>query len=204
MSVQVIGLSVGPWPMNCYVVGEARSRQAWVVDPGAEVGRIQAVLAEERWEIRAIVQTHGHVDHIAGTAALRAATGVPVLAHGDEVAMFANERVRQFGGEPLVPDRLFGDGEVVQLGDVDFVVHHVPGHTPGHVALVGGGVCLSGDVLFRVGCGRTDLPGGDFRLLERSLVRLLGLPDEVMVYPGHGPMTTIGYARRCNPYVPVV
>jgi hydroxyacylglutathione hydrolase len=203
MSIQVIGMSVGPWPMNCYIVADESSRAAWVVDPGAEVERILAALADGGWHIAAIVQTHGHVDHVAGTAALRATAAVPVLAHVDDAPLFAAERIREFGGEPLVPDRWLRDGEVIALGAATFVVYHVPGHTPGHIALVGGGACLSGDVIFRIGCGRTDLPGGDMQALERSLTRLLALPDDTMIYPGHGPTATVGYVRRCNPYMPV-
>lgn len=203
MSVQVTQLSVGPWPMNCYVVADDATRQAWVVDPGAEIERIQAALADGGLQLVAILQTHGHLDHIGGTAALRAATGVPVLAHPDDLPLFADERVRQLGGEPLVPDRLLRDGEELTLGATTFVVQQVPGHTPGHVAFIGGGACLSGDVIFRIGCGRTDLPGGDMRALERSLARLLALPDATAIYPGHGRTTTVGYVRRCNPYLPV-
>jgi hydroxyacylglutathione hydrolase len=203
MSVQVTQLTVGPWPMNCYIVGDETSREAWVVDPGAEVERIQAELQSGGWRLVAIVQTHGHPDHIAGTATLRAASGVPVLAHADDLPLFADERIRQYGGEPLVPDRLLRDGETLTLGATSFAILHVPGHTPGHIALVGGGACLSGDVIFRIGCGRTDLPGGDMQALERSLSSLLALPDETAIYPGHGPATTVGFVRQSNPYMPV-
>ena len=203
MSIHVTGLSVGPWPMNCYIVADEASRAAWVVDPGAEIERIQAALDSSGWSLTAIVQTHGHGDHVGGTAALRAATGVPVLAHADDAPLFATEHIRQFGGEPFVPDRWLRDDETIALGATEFVVQHIPGHTPGHIALVGGGACLSGDVIFRIGCGRTDLPGGDMQALERSLARLLALPDDITIYPGHGPTATIGYVRRCNPYLPV-
>jgi hydroxyacylglutathione hydrolase len=202
MSIHVTGLSVGPWPMNCYLVGDAATHVAWVVDPGAEIERIQSTLADGGWRLAAIVQTHGHPDHIAGTAALRAATGVPVLAHADDAPLFAADRIRTLGGEPFVPDRWLRDGETIALGGAEFAVLHTPGHTPGHIALVGGGACLSGDVVFRIGCGRTDLPGGDMQALERSLLRLLALPDNTTIYPGHGPAATVGYVRRCNPYVP--
>jgi glyoxylase-like metal-dependent hydrolase (beta-lactamase superfamily II) len=188
--------------MNCYVVADETSRAAWVIDPGAEVERIQAVLAEGGWQLAAIVQTHGHRDHTAGTAGLRAATGVPVLAHADDAPLFAAENLREYGGEPFVPDGWLRDGETIALGATEFAVIHTPGHTPGHITLVGGGACLSGDVVFRIGCGRTDLPGGDMRALERSLTRLLALPDDTTIYPGHGPTATVGFVRRCNPYVP--
>lgn len=203
MSTHVISLSVGPWPMNCYIVADAATRAAWVVDPGAEAERIQSALAERGLQVAAILQTHGHLDHFAATAALRAATGAPVLAHADDLPLFADERVRHLGGEPLVPDRLLRDGERLALGATAFAVHHIPGHTPGHVAFVGGGACLSGDLIYRIGCGRTDMPGGDMLALERSVARLLALPDETALYPGHGPATTVGYVRRCNPYLPV-
>src|SRR6266487_2121647 len=175
MSIHVTGLSVGPWPMNCYIVADEASRAAWVVDPGAEIERIQAALDSGSWRLDAIVQTHGH---------------------GDHAPLFATEHIRQFGGAPFVPDRWLCDDETIALGATEFVVHHVPGHTPGHIALVGGGACLSGDVIFRIGCGRTDLPGGDMQALERSLARLLALPDDITIYPGHGPTATIGYVRR--------
>ena len=203
MSIRVTGLSVGPWPMNCYVVCDETSRAAWVVDPGGEIERIRAALADSGWRLEAILQTHGHLDHVVGTAALRAATGVPVLAHPDDAPLFAAERLREFGGEPFIPDRWVHDGETLMLGTTTFDVLHVPGHTPGHVAFVGGGACLSGDVVFRIGSGRTDRPGGDMQVLERSLARLLALPDDITIYPGHGDTATVGYVRRCNPYLPV-
>jgi glyoxylase-like metal-dependent hydrolase (beta-lactamase superfamily II) len=201
MAIHVTGLSVGPWPMNCYLVADEASRAAWIVDPGAEVERIQAALTDAGWTLEAIVQTHGHRDHIAGTVALREATGVPVLGHLDDAPLVAADSVREYGGEPFVPDRWLSEGETIGLGATEFTVLHVPGHTPGHIALVGGGACLSGDVVFRIGYGRTDLPGGDLGAIERSLARLLELPDDVTIYPGHGPTATVGYVRRCNPYV---
>lgn len=200
--IQVLGLSVGPWPMNCYIAADEASGEAWVIDPGADVDRILAALRDNQWRISAIVQTHGHLDHVAGTAALRAATGAPVLSHPADAPLLADERLRMVGGEPIVPDRMLRDGETLTLGATTFEIIHIPGHTPGHIALVGGGACLSGDVIFRIGCGRTDLPGGNMAALERSLRRLLELPDDITIYPGHGPTATVGYVRRCNPYLP--
>jgi glyoxylase-like metal-dependent hydrolase (beta-lactamase superfamily II) len=202
MTIQVTGLSIPPWPMNCYIVGDQASRAAWVVDPGGQVDRIRAELSAGGWRLEAILQTHGHADHIVGTVELRDATGVPVLAPPEDAPLFAAERIRDLGGAPFIPDRWVRDGETLPLGATAFAVIHVPGHTPGHVAFVGGGACLSGDVVFRVGCGRTDLPGGDMQALERSLARLLALPDDTTIYPGHGPTATVGYVRRCNPYMP--
>lgn len=202
MGIRVTQIYVGPWPMNCYLIVDETSHEAWVVDPGAEAERIVEMLQAGDLRLTAIIQTHGHIDHVAGTSALRAATGVPVLAHHGDAPLFADERLRQFGGEPIVPDRWLEDGDRLMLGATEFSVLHVPGHTPGHIALVGDAACLCGDVIFRIGCGRTDLPGGDLRAMEQSLARLLALPDDITIYPGHGPTTTIGYVRRCNPYVP--
>ena len=122
---------------------------------------------------------------------------------GRDAPLFAAERLREFGGEPFVPDRWVHDGETLMLCAFSCDVLHVPGHTPGHVAFVGGGACLSGDVIFRIGSGRTDLSGGDMQALERSLARLLALPDDTIVYPGHGDTATVGYVKQCNPYMPV-
>jgi len=203
----VVTLTNGAFAENCYLIADPASREAVIVDPGEEAGLFLARLASEGWTPRAVWLTHAHLDHIAGVAAVKAATGVPVLLHPADRKLYdaAPRQARMFGltMEPApAPDRPLADGDRLAVGRLAFDVLHVPGHSPGHVAFVGHGLALSGDVLFAGSIGRTDLPGGDTNTLLASIrTRLFALDDATVVLPGHGPATTIGEEKRSNPFV---
>ncbi len=178
-----------------------------IVDPGEETGRFLAEAKRRGRSLTAIWLTHAHLDHIIGVAAIREATGAPILLHEADLPYY--RELPQQGlwmgyrlPAPPPPDRLLQDRETLTIGSQTIEVRHAPGHTPGHVCFVAPGAALVGDVLFEGSIGRTDLPGGDHGQLLESIQReLLTLPDETIVYPGHGPATTIGRERRGNPFL---
>jgi glyoxylase-like metal-dependent hydrolase (beta-lactamase superfamily II) len=193
---------------NCYIAANAETREAVVIDPGAEAHKVLQALDERRWLCQAVLLTHAHFDHIGAVADVVDATRAPLAVHAEEVPLLkAKGGALAFGMEVRScpePDWLLVPGEALQAGGLHFEVLFVPGHTPGHVAFyhAGGGVVFSGDTLFQHSIGRTDLPGGDYDLLMNSLrTVLLALPDETVVCAGHGPKTTIGNERRENPFL---
>lgn len=206
--LQVLQLPVGPIQTNCYVAADPATREAVVIDPGAEAPRILKELASREWQARAVLLTHAHFDHLGAVAEVVAATKAPFGIHPLELPL-----MRQRGGAALFgmtvppcpePDWLLTAGQPVTAGSLKFDVLFVPGHTVGHVAFYSapGGVVFSGDVLFQQGIGRTDLPGGDYdRLMQSIREELMRLPDETTVCSGHGPLTTIGAERRENPFL---
>jgi glyoxylase-like metal-dependent hydrolase (beta-lactamase superfamily II) len=184
------------------------SRDAVIVDPGEEHERILHTVTNERLTVVAIWLTHAHIDHILGVEPCRAATGAPVWLHPDDRRWYdaLPQQGMMFGiqglAQPGPPDHELEPGQQLSIGPWRFTVHHVPGHAPGHVAFIGNGLCVSGDVLFEDSIGRTDLAGGDLGLLMASIEReLLSLPDDTRVLTGHGPETTIGRERRHNPFL---
>jgi len=199
---------VGPFAMNAYLLACGETGEAMLVDPGAELPRILA-LAEPGWRVGRIFLTHGHVDHVAAAAEAREATGAPLTIHaGDQGWLAALPRQAEMFGFPQarVPavDRPHEDGEAVALGRLEARVLHTPGHSPGSCCLwfPDEAVLLTGDTLFAGSVGRTDLPGGDFEALARSIKeRLFPLGDEVTFHPGHGPAGRLGDERRQNPFV---
>jgi hydroxyacylglutathione hydrolase len=205
--VEIITLPVGPLQVNCFVLGCTRTGQALVVDAGDDGARILAALRGKGWTLSAIVSTHGHFDHIGGNAHLIEQTGAPLYLHGEDLPMLQQAAMHAaFYGLSTTPSpapaRLIADGEVLQVGDIALTVIHTPGHTPGGICLYGAGHLFAGDTLFAGSVGRTDLPGGDTaQLLTGIRQRLLVLPEETVVHPGHGPDTTIGREKRSNPYV---
>ena len=204
-------LVVGPLQANCYVAACPRTREAAIVDPGGDADRIAARVLEEGLRPRCIVNTHAHPDHAGANAALKARFGVPVLMHRAEAAMLrhAEPLLQRLGlpfEPPPPPDALLEDGDAIATGEIVFRVVHTPGHSPGGICLLhdlsSPPILLSGDTLFAGSVGRTDLPGGSQEALEASIRdRILPLPDETLLLPGHGPETTLGRERNSNPYL---
>ena len=199
---------VGPLGCNCYIVGDEIDRSALVVDPGGDVETIQEAIAGSGLRIEAIVATHAHFDHVIAAEALRAATGAPFFLHaGDKPLLeWVQESGRLFLGIELPPppdiDSEAREDEVLRTGEVGLRIVHTPGHSPGSISLVGDGLVFAGDTLFAGSVGRSDLPGGDGDALVKAVhAKLFTLDDGTVVYPGHGPATTIGEEKRSNPFV---
>lgn len=201
------GFAGGAFAQNGYLVSCAGSGKAILVDPGATVGEMLRAAEESGAEIELIVLTHAHLDHVEGLPRAKRATGAPILMHADDQQLYraVPTQANWFGieveGMPPV-DRWLVDGDRIRVGDCELEVRHTPGHAPGHVILVGPGAALVGDCVFAGSIGRTDLPGGDFQTLMRSIrQRILDLPDEMVLHSGHGPDTTIGHERATNPFL---
>ena len=205
--MKVVAIPNGRFAQNCYIVVDEAHRQCAVVDPGEGASLILDRLAAIGARPVAIWLTHAHVDHVLGVARLRETTGAPVYLHPGDRPLYdhAAEQAAVFGMARTSlppPDHALNHGDVVRVGTLAFDVRHTPGHSPGSVSFVGQGVAFTGDVLFQGSIGRTDLVGGDFDTLMRSIDReLLTLPDDTIVYSGHGPETTIGRERRANPFI---
>lgn len=205
--MQVIQIPNGQFVENCYLVIDEGTLECAVVDPGEEAELIALKLAAAGTKPVAIWLTHAHIDHVLGVPHLRAATGAPVYLHPADLPLYeaVPDQAAWFGFHAPslpAPDRAFEHGAVLRVGNLAFEVRHAPGHSPGHVVLVGEGVAFGGDVLFQGSIGRTDLPGGDFDTLIASIEReLLSQPDATIVYPGHGPETSVGRERRTNPFL---
>ncbi len=195
---------------NCYVVGSETSRQGVIIDPGAEPDTILDAVREAGLDIKLIVATHSHIDHVGAVKQVKDKTGSPFAMHEAERQGWIVEGIsRMLGGmmggsfeKAPPPDRLLVDGEMIKIGDLRFSVLHIPGHSLGGIALAAPGLVFSGDTLFQFSIGRTDLPGGDYAQLMNSIfTKLMVLPDETIVYSGHGPETTIGMERKGNHFV---
>lgn len=224
-------IPVGLLQCNCSILGDLESHEAIVIDPGDEVDRILEVIRRHGLKVRAIVSTHTHIDHVGGLAALHRATGAPVLIHEDDLGLYRSlDMQAEWLGIPTpevvrLPD-FVKEGDTLRWGDFAAQVLHTPGHTPGSISLVvesaaaaghdAGGVgpqvasrhaaegsrLIAGDTLFQGSIGRTDLPGGSYPQIIASIrEKLLVLPDETIVIPGHGGKTTIGSERAHNPFL---
>ena len=199
-------LVVGPFASNCYIVGSKSNKEAMIIDPGDEAKKILKRAKDLELDIKFVVLTHGHIDHTGALKEVREATGAEVAIHADYVNSLKERSLNMIPGlsypTPPPPDRLLKGGDSIDIGDLHFLVLHTPGHTPGGVCLLGEGVVFSGDTLFNYGIGRTDLPGGSSSQLMNSIqTKLMTLPDNTVVYPGHGPETTIGAERRDSPFL---
>lgn len=220
-------LPVGLLQCNCSIIGDPATREAIVIDPGDEVERILDILRRHELKVQAILSTHTHIDHVGGLALLHEKTGAPILMHEQDFPLYRLlDAQAQWLGVPTPPvasvDSFVKEGDVIRWGGFQASVLHTPGHSPGSISLyipssVGppktldvkqgeesdeAGRLIAGDTLFAGSIGRTDLWGGSFEQIMRSLKgKLLPLPDETIVYPGHGEVTTIGRERESNPFL---
>ncbi len=205
--MKIIKLEVGQLGANCYIVYCKKTLHGMVIDPGGDAEKIIGLLNREKITVTAIVNTHGHADHIGGNDELKAATGAPILIHGDDAKMLvsAQGNLSMYIGNNLIcqaADRLLADGDTIDIGEMKFQVLHTPGHTLGGICIYGNEVVFSGDTLFEQSIGRTDFPGGSHRqLLESIKTKLFVLEADTVVLPGHGPSTTIGVERQTNPFI---
>jgi hydroxyacylglutathione hydrolase len=202
-------LPVGPLQCNCSIIGDETTREAMVIDPGDDIGEVLAVLQKHNLQVKQIVITHAHIDHVGGAMKLRVATGAPILINENDYALLQMLDVQaawlgmQNPGKVEIADSLAESGKV-QAGALIANVIHTPGHTEGSICLYfpKEQKLIAGDTLFAGSIGRTDLPGGSFDKIIRSLHgKLLVLPDETVVVPGHGPLTSIGEERQSNPFL---
>lgn len=210
MSLQYHIVPVTPFQQNCTLLWCEQSKRAAVVDPGGDLEKILAAVEERGLKLEKILLTHGHLDHVGGTAALARQLQIPVEGpHRDDDFWIAQlpMQAQMFGfppAETFTPDRWLAQGDTVSVGEETLEVHHCPGHTPGHVVFFHrpGKLAQVGDVLFAGSIGRTDFPKGDHDTLIRSITeKLWPLGDDVRFIPGHGPMSTFGRERQTNPFV---
>src|SRR5215468_387945 len=202
-------IPVGPLQCNCSVIGDESTREAIVIDPGDDIDQILGLIKKHKLQVKQIVITHAHIDHVGGAAKLRVATGAPILLNQSDYALLKMLDVQAaWIGVPnpgkVDIDSNIGQADRIKAGQIEGQVLHTPGHTEGSVCLYfpAERKLIAGDTLFAGSIGRTDLPGGSYEKIIRSLHnRVLALPDETIVVPGHGPVTTIGEERERNPFL---
>ena len=202
-------LTVGPFAANCYIVGSTSTKQGMIIDPGADANVIMRTVQETGLSISVIVITHAHMDHVGALREVQRKTHAQFAIHEAEKGFVFSTPMRMLTSlgvspvkSPPRPDRSLKDGDLIDLEDLRFEVLYTPGHSSGGICLSGHGVVFSGDTLFKSGIGRTDFPGMSHeRLINSIRAKLMALPDETIVYPGHGPPTTIGDERRGNPFL---
>ena len=200
---------VGPLQCNCSVIGDEKTHEAMVIDPGDQIEGILEILRQENLTLKQIVITHAHIDHVGGAMKLKADTGAPILMNQNDHALLKmlDMQAAWVGMRPpgnVQVDEAIGQGRVLKIGEISSNVIHTPGHTEGSICVYfpAEKKLIAGDTLFAGSIGRTDLPGGSMDKIMRSLhTKVLALPDETKVVPGHGPVTTIGEERETNPFL---
>jgi len=207
MAETLIGeqIEVGPYMTNCYIVSD--DKQALVIDPGDDYQMIEKYIKKNSLKVEKIILTHGHIDHIGAVAQIKKLTDAPVLIHPEDADMLTDAKANlsayhteSFSVGPA--DGFLNEGDIIDLGRFQFKVLHTPGHSPGGISLATDGIVFTGDALFWGSVGRTDFPNGSHEILINSIkTKLMTLPDETIVYSGHGPQTTIGHERGINPFL---
>jgi len=206
MAVETI--TVGTMETNCYILGCDISRNAAIIDPGGDYEKIVAAVQRQGLQVRFILNTHGHIDHILANEQIREHYNCPVYIHQQDAVCLRDNKLNLSNmllpqpPEFSEPDRELQEGDTLQLGKLDLTILHTPGHSPGSISILVDKQVFTGDALFCQGIGRTDLPGGDTGILLESIrEKLFSLPDEFIIRPGHGPGSTIGLEKEQNPFV---
>jgi len=198
-------LTVGPYASNCYIVGSEATKEGMIIDPGAEAQQILRAVEKLELKIKLIVLTHRHPDHVGAAAQVKEATGAPLAVHA-ECAKYLPQSPSYvyespFEGVPR-PESILEAGDTIDIDELHFKVLHTPGHTPCGISIYGEGHVFTGDTLFNYGIGRYDLIDGDYNALIKGIkTKLLTLPPETIVHPGHGPDSTIATEKRANPFL---
>lgn len=200
-------LVVGQLQVNCYILADEKTKEAVVIDPGDDAEAILGIIKDKGLAVKYIVNTHAHFDHVGANGRLKEATGAAILIHKADSPLL-HTTVKQAGmfgmttAASPAADRQVEDGDVISAGEVSLKVLYTPGHSSGGISLLEQGMVFTGDALFAGSIGRTDLPGGDLMTLISSIkAKLMTLPDETRVFPGHGPASTIGEERKENPFL---
>ena len=194
--MKVYAMALGAYQTNCYIIHEEASKTCCVIDPGYDADRILDKLEDLGLTLEAILLTHGHFDHVGAVKDLAAETQCDVYIHPDDLSL-----PPMMTAGALYYTKTYTEGSLLKLAGLDISVLHTPGHTPGSVCLLAETTIFSGDTLFQGSCGRTDLPGGDWATITRSLKRLAALEGNFWVYSGHGPSTTLRDEKKYNPYM---
>ncbi len=204
--MKVHALSVGPMQANCYVLECEETKNAVIIDPGGDGDFIIDFINAKKLMPEFIINTHAHVDHIAANEYLKSRISALICIHKEDADMLVNpqKNLSFFINSPIVspaPDRLLDDGDILNSGTINLKVIHTPGHSPGSICLLSQECIFTGDLLFAGGIGRYDFPGSSYNLLIESLKKIMNLDSDLIVYPGHGPATTIGEERETNPFI---
>ncbi|MFW9805057.1 MAG: MBL fold metallo-hydrolase [Candidatus Thorarchaeota archaeon] len=206
MGITIKRLTVGPLEENSYIVYDEPTKEAMVIDPGDEPGRILEIIKEEGLDVKYLVCTHTHFDHVGALPELKEQTRATIIMHRDEKQVYAaaKDMAAVWGfkvNDMPAPDEFIEEGYTLYLGEAKFEIIHTPGHSPGSICLHGEGLLFSGDTVFAGSIGRTDFPGGSIEKMKESFRRVISFPDDTQILSGHGPATTVKREKRENFFI---